>query len=51
MVDVVHDLLAREAALDKLGARNISAEEAASRRATSTSRFETHTGTNPTPVG
>ena len=28
MADIVHELLATEAALDKLGARNISADEA-----------------------
>jgi hypothetical protein len=28
MADVVHELLATEAALDKLGARNVSADEA-----------------------
>jgi hypothetical protein len=41
MPDAVHELLATEAALEKLGARDISAEEAGQLVATSTSRSTT----------
>jgi hypothetical protein len=40
--DAVHRLLASDVALDKLGSRGISAQEAAQLRGIGTTRSETH---------